>query len=287
MKPFFMILTLLLVATVINLNAQPFSGGYGTAIEPYQIKSKVDMEELADSVNNSTVPSPYNWSKGKYFALMNDIIDPVETVVGRRLALSLDPLYSFQGNFNGNGFKITVSINRPTESYLGVFGYCTDSCVIENLNVDGIIIGFSAIGGIVGEISSSSLINSSAAMIKNCNNYAHIKGTLWVGGIAGFSYGKIINCNNHGTIEGHAIGGIAGGIRGSSALASGCINYGFVKGDINTGGIAGASGGSIINCSNFGVVIGNDEVGCIVGKNDSNGQIINCHYDEQMCGEED
>ena len=55
------------------------------------------------------------------------------------------------------------------------------------------------------------------------------------------------------------------------------------------GGTVGLlSAGTVENNFNFGVVVGDSEVGCIVGKNNGgSGNIINNHYDKQMCGEGD
>ena len=352
------IFTLLAGSNYLMYSQPPFSGGFGTAIEPYLISNRLDMEELADSVNNSTTPYPNNWSKGKYFALTQDITDSVRTVIGKYPPLSVNPQYTFQGNFNGNGYKITVSINRPTEMYLGIFGVCTDSCVIENLNVDGVIIGSSSIGGIVG--SNYSLSNSNESIVKNCNNYSYIKGYVGVGGIVGENSGKITNCNNYGTIDSgySTIGGIAGTVIKCGNISN-CINSGLIRGGVSTGGIVGyaISNATIYNCinvgmienlnilhdnlgriggiigtahlideiiilncvnygfvagnnfthidsgiggiigwiiqpkaiisnnSNFGVISGTGEAGCIVGKNNGGANISNNHYDKQMCGE--
>jgi len=62
-----------------------------------------------------------------------------------------------------------------------------------------------------------------------------------------------------------------------------------VKGIKSVGGIIGViignAGINIFNNSNFGVVIGEEDTGCIVGRNNSGGNISNNHYDKQMCGE--
>jgi hypothetical protein len=63
-------------------------------------------------------------------------------------------------------------------------------------------------------------------------------------------------------------------------------------GNNNVGGIVGyvdrlSSGNTlstITDNSNFGVVIGEEDTGCIVGRR-IGGIITNNHYDKQMCGE--
>jgi len=49
-------------------------------------------------------------------------------------------------------------------------------------------------------------------------------------------------------------------------------------------GWVAAGGVNITNNSNFGVVVGEEDTGCIVGRNNG-GNISNNHYDKQMCGE--
>jgi len=179
------LLNILIAAIILggwtyNATAQ-FSGGSGTNAEPYQITSKADMEALADSVNNGN-----NWSANKYFKLMNDITDSVRTVIGSNFA--------FTGNFFGNSKKITVSINKPNEDFVGLFGG-TFGAVISDLTVDGIIVGRNYVAGIAGQTNGGKISNSS--------NNSDITGDNFVGGIAGRMVGgTVINaCFNTGNIN--------------------------------------------------------------------------------------
>ena len=153
-------------------------------------------------------------------------------------------------------------------------------------------------------ISTPSMINGCAGIashnygtILNCINTGLITGISAAGIVAFSTEGIILNCINMGTIEGTEgitrayTGGIIGSVSNgviSHTTASNCINYGFIKGNINVGGIVGqiqtGSNVTVYNCSNFGVVRGNNNVGCIVGRRDA-GTVTNCHYDKQMCGE--
>ncbi|MDR0927060.1 MAG: hypothetical protein LBO69_04760, partial [Ignavibacteria bacterium] len=71
-----LLIVAIIFATTLTASAQ-FSGGSGTQADPYQITSKADMEELADSCFNRSW-----WSQGKYFSLMNNITDSVRTTIG-------------------------------------------------------------------------------------------------------------------------------------------------------------------------------------------------------------
>jgi hypothetical protein len=105
----------------ISLFAQ-FGGGARTKANPYRIYTHKQMEELADSVNRNIPNSPltpYNWSYGKYFILMNNIKDSVRTTIGNYG-------YTFQGNFDGQRYKITLAIksdsNNNRYTCYGLFG---------------------------------------------------------------------------------------------------------------------------------------------------------------------
>jgi hypothetical protein len=283
----------------ISLLAQ-FGGGDGlTAATAYQIYNKAHLEELSDSVisspsNNSA--TGYNWSRDKYFKVMNDITGPVTKMIG------LPSSYrSFQGHFDGQDHTITVNINELF--WVGLFPVIYVGS-IKNVAITGSInaIQYSLVGGIVGNIITGD-IASGNVKISNCVNSVNINSLLIatsggiVGGIGvnssnptGNSELIIENCINIGSVKGLDAGGILGNcdviIKGV-CIVNNCENYGLIVGDSwGAGGIAGNINNkvTISNCFNGGVVEGGGSVGCIVGFNEG-GTIINCHYDMQMCGE--
>ena len=126
------------------------------------------------------------------------------------------------------------------------------------------------------------------------------------GGIVGASGSNntISNNLNLGSVSGsdNGVGGIIGHFHNAAAtIVSNNLNYGFIKSaKNNVGGIVGYAERNITNPispiltisnnSNYGVVVGDSETGCIVGKNggfllNGDATIINNHYDKQMCGE--
>ena len=215
-----------------------FGGGNGTSASPYRISTKAHLELLADSVNRIS-----NWSRGKYFKVMNNITEPVTTVIGA------SPRY-FLGNFDGQNYAITLAINRQRDDGVGLFGRLLDGATIKNVIVNGYVIGRNNVGGIVGGSNNSS--------ITNCINNASVSGSGFVGGIVGRSVyrSSITNCMNIGNITGNGhVGGING--CGEGATITNCVNYGFVKGiDTGVGGINGHLDATIKNCINTGVVEG-------------------------------
>jgi len=83
-----------------------------TAATAYQIYTKQHLEELSDSITSSpsnNATTAYNWSRGKYFKVMNDIPNPITRIIGGQSAST-----SFQGHFDGQGYTITVYIDATT-----------------------------------------------------------------------------------------------------------------------------------------------------------------------------
>jgi hypothetical protein len=131
------------------------------------------------------------------------------------------------------------------------------------------------------------------------------------GGIVGhLEGGKISHCVNIGTILSKtdtmgwalelnrtfgSVGGIvgAGGCDFNNFMALpvhiyNCVNSGYISGEAIVGGIYGEmyDEDTIENCINTGVVEGKEKQGGIAGASTFGyyGQeIINCHYDKQMC----
>jgi hypothetical protein len=229
-----------------------FSGGNGTVTNPYLITSKADMEELAYFVNNGD-----NWSSGTYFKLMNDITDPVTSVIGTSIPYNgtIGPR-AFRGNFDGNGHKINLLINNSSDSdkgSLGLFGCVFSSAVIKNLGVIGDIYtdnsNDSCVGGLVGYISGFNSVT-----ITNCYTSVYITAmqSAYVGGLIGAAGScSINNCYSIDTVSGSQyVGGLIG--RAAGVTISNCYTTsiaGAMSGPNNLGGLVGNhSSGAITNC---------------------------------------
>ncbi|MDR1761302.1 MAG: hypothetical protein LBR55_02515 [Bacteroidales bacterium] len=250
----------------------PFGGGNGTAANPYQIKTKEHLKELADSVNYSSsnnISTRKNWSKDKYFKVMNDINDSVNSTIGNGDGYH----YYFQGNFNGNQKKITLAITAPTQyASIALFAYI-DAANIYNLTVDGYVKGNYGVGGICGSANGANIIN--------CTNYGNISGYAWGGGICGGTDGgtNITNCANYGNIFtlDNYVGGIGGHTNNSNL--SNCKNYGNISGYEAVGGIVGClsrNTSTLSSCTNSGNITGIFAVGGITGHMHEGIKISNC-----------
>lgn len=99
---------------------------------------------------------------------------------------------------------------------------------------------------------------------------SYIRGYNFVGGIAGFIKNSLLDgCSNNGRVEGMRshVGGIVGFSEGTNRIIN-CHNWGRIIGKRSVGGIIGNyQGGSIYNCSNAGAVVGKyEKVGGIIGE---------------------
>jgi hypothetical protein len=154
--------------------------------------------------------------------------------IGRSVSGS-DFSKAFQGKFNGNGNVIlNLTINRPTEEYIGLFGR-TYYAVIHNLGIDNCnIVALYFAGGLAG--------NNRYSEINNCFVTGNVNGNYCTGGLVGSQVGGIIkNCYASVKVEGGEYEA-AGGLLGSELnypLISHCYTRGSVKGNDIIGGLVG------------------------------------------------
>ena len=187
------------------------------------------------------------------------------------------------------GLNMGVVINCVNNGYISVYGM---------IDMIGGVVGRNDAGGhIINCVNSGKITTINSGY--NTGLTGQPTSNNGVGGIVGShpnaTGGSIRNNINTGSVEGQdMVGGIVGVIVGSGGMSpptsiTNNLNYGFVKGNKIVGGVASWVFSGIINISNnsnFGVVVGEEDTGCIVGRNNG-GILINNHYDKQMCGEED
>jgi hypothetical protein len=225
--------TVALVLTIIPTATPRYSGGTGTANDPYRIATAADLIALGEN------PDDYN----KHFILTSDIdLDP--NLPGRKviakavIAPDTDPARAghqgldFVGSFDGNGHTIK---NLKVEGRLcsGFFGVIAAS--VSNLRLEAI----------------------------------EVSGTRCVGGLAAGSLGSVVNCSSSGSVDGgECVGGLVGCNNRGSIIAS--YSSGSVKGSSQpVGGLVGWSDGNIVASYSSGSVKGSSQyVGRLVGHND-------------------
>ena len=184
----------------------------------------------------------------------------------------------FSGTFNGNSKRITgLTINRSTNS-IGFFGSTSNATIsgvgLVNCNVQGNTI----VGGLVGDLVSSTLSNSYstgsvqatsttstsaagglvgrndiASSISTSYSTCDVNGGYdYVGGLVGENWGHITQCYSTGSANGHeGVGGLAGsnGRWGASvdAFIANCYSTSRATGYLSIGGLVGENMDPIAN----------------------------------------
>ena len=170
------VLAFLLVALFLPMTASAaadttltgFAGGNGEATTPYQIGTKDQLANLAAIVNGGKS------CKDTYFVLTADIgssSSPVTTVIGNDLS-------QFKGHFDGADHTVTLAIDQPSSTYVGLFAALNEGGEIKNVHTAGSVQGFQYVGSICGYNNCST--------ISGCTNAAAVTGkNSFVGGICG------------------------------------------------------------------------------------------------------
>ena len=162
-----------------------FSGGNGTEDSPYVITTAEELQTLAEKVNTYSEDSENGgYYKNKYYILSNNIDFKGKewTPIGTCDSLVLEDCttkYSFQGNFNGNGYAIKnitydiTSLPKQRGTY-GIFGMLwgdgENNASIYNLTIDNMNITFKGNGKSYWEISIGTMAGQLGknSSIRNC-----------------------------------------------------------------------------------------------------------------------
>lgn len=240
----------------------------------YEISTPQELAWVAYSVNRPT--DNMNFS-GKTIKLVNDInlSDALWTPIGYSSSRS------FNGTFNGDGYKITniisygtympsgVLTNFVTNNYVGLFGYVNNS-TLQNVIIEtgvvaenkvSIINGNNYVGGIVGYAGGTTTIN-------NVTNGSYVYGNSRVGGIAGdvsrSTNTTFTNLTNKGVVSGVSyVAGVIGYANNITINSS--LNTGSVSALNYVGGIVGRTNNSLLDNRNTGAITGETYIGGIVG----------------------
>ncbi|MFX4282154.1 beta strand repeat-containing protein [Aliarcobacter butzleri] len=221
-----------------------FQSGYGTTLNPYTITNWTQLQ----NINNSNI-----LTQNYYFNLLNNL--SLSTSDYTNLAsntanggLGWNPIGNlsnkFNGTFDGKGFTISnLYINRPTQDYIGLFGYESSTSFIRNLGlVNATVTGKDFVGGLVG---------TKYGLIENSYAIGTISGDSKVGGLVGDNNAKIENSYATGEVRGNSrVGGLVGqnnGVNIINSYASGTVTR-LSGNDTNFGGLLGyANFGTITN----------------------------------------
>lgn len=235
-----------------------------TAAHRFEISDAAQLKGLADIVNGNH-GSPFAFT-GREINLMADI-----DLSGYD---SWTPIgfgnKTFDGAFIGNSHTINgLTINEPTQTYVGLFGLMPGSVsglTLTNVNITG----STNVGAVVGEVWGS--VSRCAVMGGTVSGYEN------TGGIAGKVSGSQLTscfstCSVRATgISPYSVGGVAGRVESGGAISD-CYATGSVKPGTGAsynvqalGGVVGSIyNGSIQSCFATGEVTGTTRIGGIAG----------------------
>ncbi|HHT96866.1 MAG TPA: hypothetical protein GXZ90_03100 [Clostridiales bacterium] len=244
------------------------SKGKDTSFTDEEIKDLIDEGYLpianSEDLQNIKNKNERIWGKGTKWATEISLpggLDKKYVQVKRinMKGIVLDPIGTSSHNFTGiyNGGKNTIInliIDRPSSSYVGLFGF-TSGAQIQNIGLSNVNIkGEDYTGGLVGRNDNNSIITNSYVK-------GNISGQKRTGGLIGR--------NNGGTIE--------------DSYVSGKI----IGGEEYTGGLIGLNSEStIINSYTTGTVEGGKRTGGLIGRNDTNSIIINSYSKSKVSGKD-
>lgn len=288
------LVTMLLLVTAMTMPKMAWAqvtptkpaNGDGTAEKPYEITTAAELAWFRDWVNTCEVGDSHRDACAKLMADidMSSLCHPADDSKGvAELSWSpisdvaknnQAPIFTWRGQFDGNGKTISNLYINATSEYQGLFGR-----------------GYSAAENIKGVIKNLTLANvnvkntagCTGALIGGADNFeitqvvissGTVEGEISVvGGICGQADtgSKFLSCENRAQIKSQTddsnnIGGICGNV--NSSHIEKCANYGNINSQgVNVGGICGSSIGSssITTSANYGDIVGKNSVGGIIG----------------------
>lgn len=194
----------------IQIQAQ-FSGkGSGTEKDPYQVTNADELFEVRNDLS-------------AYYKQMNDI-DLTEWIEEESPQQGWKPISSFLGIFDGGNHVISgLTINRPNESGIGLFGSVEGGEIKNCIIKSPVLVGNTNVGSIAGY---------SKIPITNCTIiHPNLHGISCVGGVAGRILTNLdtsfINCSVFGgniSSESYA-GGIIGRTEYSDIFETSSTSY--------------------------------------------------------------
>lgn len=307
------ILTVLILANTSF--AGTYSGGSGTAEDPYQIGTVADWQELMADSND--------WDAN--FIMIADINLQGIPLIPVGNDLNSNSSTDFMGIFDGNGHVIrNPSINMPTQLHIGLFGLIEPNSQIKNLGVEDVnMVGGSRVAGLAGYshgtitncyatglvgspimpytyVNIGGLVGVNNGTITGCHADCDVNGLKSrIGGLVGWNVSIITDSYANGTVNGNKyVGGLVGensdyydpltDVFISAGSIARCYATGSVSGYTYVGGLVGESGDLdiftyITDCYATGAVTGSRYVGGLVGSN-SLSYTTNCYAAGKVTG---
>ncbi|HEX8963031.1 MAG TPA: GLUG motif-containing protein [Rhodocyclaceae bacterium] len=172
---------------------------------------------------------------------------------------------AFSGRLDGGGHTVSgLTIDRPTEDGVGLFGATTSGARLSNLDLEG--------GSVSGNQYVGQLVGANAGTVTDSTVAGFVAGLKDVGGMAGTNSGTIRNGDSNSVVQDTGSPGI------------GDVNAGE---NANVGGLVGSNSGSISDACSSGTVFGPNDVGGLVGYNYNRGRLDNVQSSATVTGTND
>lgn len=274
--------TILALVMALGLCSVSWAAGLTTETDGvYHIKSGEELLAFAKMVNDDS-----KTFEGEKVVLDNDI--DISTQEWRPIGERRTGGIKFKGTFDGQNKTITLKITNCTD--YGALFEAIEGATVQNVTVAGTVSGVS-VAGVVGQAGAGSKIinctnkasvtgSSKAAgvVVKiegngveviGCKNEGSIGGEAPNGAAGIVTYAEsanfiVKNCTNSGSISGKGASGIVYNVNDpGTGVVESCVNTGAVKSTSDSNAAAGivsvnlkGSGLKIVNCSNTGVIEG-------------------------------
>ncbi|MDL2258004.1 hypothetical protein LJC42_02450 [Eubacteriales bacterium OttesenSCG-928-K08] len=243
--------------------AGTFAGGSGTQADPYIIKTQAQL--------NNVRHYPSAW-----YILNNDIhcsdTEAFEPICSASYADYVwDTSKGFQGNFNGNGKRITIPLILPDTRCTGLFGAVGERGLVYDLEVEchysDIDNQKNSVCGAVAGHNAGGIINCDAfGFVSSGGKYAV------VGGVVGNNAGMLEGCWYDGRVFAKGEYAKGGGIAGLNLIngkIQDCVNNGSIMSDYSAGGITSWNEGELLDCINRGNISATNSAGGVADKSHS------------------
>ena len=228
-----------------------FTGGTGTASDPFQITTLVDLQTIKMNlsanytlINDINASATAGWGSGGW--------EPLGDTIG-----------AFNGTLDGAGHTVSyITIDRSGSDYQGFFGMTSNVATIKNIFLTEISVN--------GDQYTGGLAGRSSASLSNCHVQGTVNGGTYTGGLAGHGSNSIDNCStNVSTISSsNSAGGLLG--QGSGLDMNSCYAIGSVQSNFyRIGGAIGyLSSGLAMNSYAIGdLSVSDEQCGGFVGTN--------------------
>jgi hypothetical protein len=250
------------VASAAQPELPAFSGGTGTADDPYLISSAGQLNSIGGNPRLMV----------SHFRLANDI--DLTEINFRSIGTVAAP---FEGVFDGDGRTVShLSCATWGRSGAGFFGYVHS----VNAQIRNVTLAAPEVTAGAGNLAGALAGELWGGTLANCHvEGGSVRGHDYVGGLVGRSaFGTMRECHATATLTGeYVLGGLVGKAECDSKVIYCCAGANIHVGSYGAGGLVGyADEATLRDCYAWGTVSGGENVGGLVGLG-TRGLVMHCY----------